>query len=215
MTTITFIGDVHGHTDTYLKLIEDVEYSVQLGDMGFDYSKLYDVDTKRHRFVPGNHENYPVLNVWMQEPCSFPVHGLFEMGDVSIFAFRGAFTVDKYRRVEGVDWFPDEELSQKELHKTITNIVNIKPRIIVSHDCPSVICKKLLKEGIGDIAKYAPTHIPSRSQQAMQSAFDLLPAKPEYWIFGHHHTWFNDTVEGTRFVCVPELSIYKVALTTL
>ncbi|MDR2115572.1 MAG: metallophosphoesterase [Planctomycetaceae bacterium] len=215
MADFTFIGDVHGNINEYLKLIQDEEYSIQLGDMGFDYSELYNIDTKHHRFVPGNHENYPVLNVWLRKPNTFPVHGLFEMNDVKIFAFRGAFTIDQYRRVEGVDWFRDEELEQEELHKTVDNIVEAKPKIIVSHDCPAAVCNILIKKGMGDIVKHAPTYVPSRTQQAMQSALDLLSVKPRYWIFGHHHVWFSELIEGTHFVCVPELCKYRISVSVL
>jgi len=44
MTKITFIGDVHGRIPEYLDLIKDCEYSIQLGDMGFDYSLLKNID---------------------------------------------------------------------------------------------------------------------------------------------------------------------------
>jgi hypothetical protein len=144
-----------------------------------------------------------------------PSTALFELGGIKIYAVRGAFTIDRYRRVEGVDWFPDEELSQKDLFIMVKDIVERKPKIIVSHDCPSAVCNKLLKKRLGDIAKYAPkNHVPSRTQQAMQSAFDLLTVKPDYWIFGHHHVWFNDIVEGTQFICVPELNKFELFIPT-
>jgi hypothetical protein len=210
MPNFAFIGDVHGHIDEYLNLIQSEDYSVQLGDMGFDYSKLYDIDTSRHRFVPGNHENYPVINKWLRESHSFPAHGLFQLGGVKMYAFRGGFTIDRYVRIEGVDWFPDEELNQWELRMVVDDIVNLKPKIIVSHVCPANVCKMLIRNEMGDIAKYAPTYIPSRTEQAMQSAFDLLPVKPDCWIFGHHHVWFDEFIEGTRFVCVPELQQFQL-----
>jgi predicted phosphodiesterase len=212
MPNLTFIGDVHDKIDEYLEIIKDEPYSIQLGDMGFNYSELYNIDTKHHRFVPGNHEKYPVLNKWMQEPNSFPIHGLFKMNGVEIFAFRGAFTIDQDRRVEGIDWFRDEELAQEELDKTVRDIVDIKPQIIVSHDCPTRICNILLRDKIGDIAKYAPTYIPSRTQHAMQLAFELVSIKPKYWIFGHHHSWFKKVIEDTQFVCVPELCKYEAVI---
>lgn len=37
MTTISFIGDVHGEYADYLKLIRDCEYSLQLGDFDFRF----------------------------------------------------------------------------------------------------------------------------------------------------------------------------------
>jgi hypothetical protein len=212
MPIFSFIGDVHGHIDDYLNLIKDDDYSVQLGDMGFDYSKLHHIDPAHHRFVPGNHENYPVIKVWMREPRPFPVHGLFQLGGVTMYAFRGGFTIDRYNRIEGVNWFPDEEISQWDLRMVIDDIVNLKPKIIVSHVCPANVCQQLIKNEMGDIAKYAPTYIPSRTEQAMQSAFDLLPIKPAYWIFGHHHVWFTEIIEGTRFICVPELSKFKLTI---
>ncbi|MDR1270905.1 MAG: metallophosphoesterase [Planctomycetaceae bacterium] len=210
MPTITFIGDVHGHIDKYLKLIEDVDFSVQLGDMGFDYSKLYNIDTNHHRFVPGNHDNYPVINTWLRESRSFPVNGLFRLGGVEMYAFRGGLSIDRYIRVEGIDWFADEEMSHWNLRMAIDEIVENKPKIIVSHVCPVLLQQELVCRGLGDIVKYAPTVITARTEQAMQTAFDLISVKPDYWIFGHHHVWFDETIEGTRFVCVPELCRFQL-----
>jgi predicted phosphodiesterase len=29
--------------------------------------------------------------------------------------------------------------------------------------------------------------------------------KPDLWIFGHHHKSFDETIGGTRFICLNEL----------
>jgi len=56
---LRLVGDIHGRYETYFKLIESIPYSLQLGDMGFNYAPLVEsVDPERHKFVPGNHDGY-------------------------------------------------------------------------------------------------------------------------------------------------------------
>jgi len=71
---IRIIGDVHGLMSQYLDLISPVEYSVQLGDMGLDYSEIAHLG-KSHVFIPGNHDNYNHL----------PDFSLRDFGELSFF----------------------------------------------------------------------------------------------------------------------------------
>lgn len=52
------VGDVHGKGDLYKKVVEKSNYSLQVGDMGFDYDFLSDIDCNHHVFFGGNHDNY-------------------------------------------------------------------------------------------------------------------------------------------------------------
>ena len=58
MVHLRLIGDVHGDYPAYKRLLREARYSIQLGDLGFDYSDIADVDPEYHKFLPGNHEGY-------------------------------------------------------------------------------------------------------------------------------------------------------------
>jgi len=55
---IRIFGDVHGNIEDYVLCTKQAPSSVQLGDMGFDYSSLNELDPRFHVFVGGNHDNY-------------------------------------------------------------------------------------------------------------------------------------------------------------
>ena len=40
MKKIRFIGDVHGDIPNYVKIANEAEYSIQVGDLAFDYSGM-------------------------------------------------------------------------------------------------------------------------------------------------------------------------------
>ena len=49
------VGDIHGNTDYYKKIISKSPFSLQVGDF-FSYNS--GVDSERHKFIGGNHEDY-------------------------------------------------------------------------------------------------------------------------------------------------------------
>ncbi len=59
---LRIIGDVHGYIKaddkkngrSYLHLIKNAAHSLQIGDMGFDYSPLKRVDATKHRILAAN-----------------------------------------------------------------------------------------------------------------------------------------------------------------
>ena len=56
---LRLIGDVHGYIqEHYIRSAQCARYSIQLGDMGFNYVALNQLDSQRHLFLGGNHDNY-------------------------------------------------------------------------------------------------------------------------------------------------------------
>ena len=204
MTTISFIGDVHAEYDKYLSLIDDCEYSLQLGDFGLSYKLGEEIDTQRHRFIPGNHEGYPRLMQRKLDGWKFPVendYGILSLGGAEIMYVRGGYSVDRMYRRPGVDWFPEEELSTNELRTMIETLSPQKVKIAASHECPAFAAEELFVENPALIVKFGP-YRPSRTAQALEELFEKLEPKPKLWIFGHHHVPFDQVIRGTRFVCV-------------
>ena len=58
MIDLRLIGDIHGKYDHYLNLVKDCQYTLQVGDLGFDYEPIFHLDPEKHRFIGGNHDNY-------------------------------------------------------------------------------------------------------------------------------------------------------------
>jgi len=193
---LQIIGDIHGKYEQYLQLISDAEYSIQLGDFGFDYSVLDKVDSRKHKIIPGNHDNYNDIN----RPHflgNFGIHTIpFFSSPIDFFFIRGAYSVDKKYRIEGVSWWPEEELNFMQQKAAYDAYCKIKPNIVLSHDCPFQIAKKV-------VTHYGKLNF-SNTTRLLSACFHFH--QPGLWIFGHHHNNKILMYKGTRFICLNELS---------
>ena len=112
MSTVTLIGDLHGKYKRYHEIIREKDrhpYTVQLGDFGFNYETLLNVDPKNHVFVGGNHDNYEkVKNV----PNYLGDFGqMVNFNGLDFFYYRGAYSIDRQYRTIGIDWWAEEQVS--------------------------------------------------------------------------------------------------------
>ncbi len=187
------IGDVHGKTASYQKIIEETYLpTIQIGDFGFKSQHnwhLNNVDNSSHKILFGNHDDYNFLG--------YP-HSLGDYKQIgSAFFIRGAFSIDKHLRTEGIDWFPNEELSYWQMQMAIDEYEKNKPSIVISHDCPQSIRKSQFN--------ILNKSITSNGLQIMLEAH-----RPDIWIFGHHHRSKNIVVGRTRFICLAELETVQI-----
>ena len=188
------IGDVHGKIAEYLAICSECDRSVQLGDMGLGFKGVYlpSDEVMNHKFIRGNHDDPQACRehpYWIKD-------GLIEN---DIMYIGGAWSIDY--RTEGVSWWRDEELSYEELDKLI-NIAEIaKPRVMVTHDCPTSVLDKIFGY---------PYIIKTRTGQAFDTILELC--KPKLWIFGHHHLNKDKVIDGTRFICLAELAYIDLTL---
>jgi len=206
-----FIGDIHGKYLPYIKRARKSPsgQSIQVGDfgLGFGNDKVPNfepqgLDPKKHRFIRGNHDNPTVC----AKSPSWISDGAIEG---NMFFLGGAESIDQAYRTEGVSWWRDEEISQ-ELAWDITGQFyngDLKPKIMVTHDAPWSVCLKIFKYPSLKLEKS------SRTQQVHDSIFASY--KPDLWIFGHWHEDKDEIVDGTRFICLGELSYIDVDLETL
>jgi predicted phosphodiesterase len=215
--TLRIIGDVHGQVGfvlkrnarCYLELIEDCEYSVQLGDMGDaeTYSELTSrVDPRRHRFFAGNHDCYDKL-----PPHCLGDYGAHELGGVEFFYVRGAQSSDKQkllergRQIGRTLWYEQEELPSSLHDDVLAAYVNSQPRMVLTHTCPMQLVPWIYDQ-VTQKSHYAVTGRSERSatNELLQRLLDAH--KPELWCFGHfHHDWCYRE-DGIEFRCVGELS---------
>jgi Icc-related predicted phosphoesterase len=177
MTKIRFIGDIHGDFAEYHNLVDEVNHStVQVGDfgIGFDPNEPVMVLKDKDRFIRGNHDN---PGVCAKTPGCIIDGTVEEIESVKIMYVGGAWSIDRAWRTEGVDWWPDEELSLTELYRMVDIYSNTKPDIMVTHDCPRIAAVDLM----GHHKAFHET----RTQQAFDSMLEIH--SPRFWIHGHWH----------------------------
>jgi len=199
---IRIIGDVHGLYFDYMKLIQPVSHSVQLGDFGgfgyFKYSeidKFGDIDHANHQIIMGNHDNYDDRPPW-----ELGDYGMHTMNDIPFFIIRGAYSIDQNHRVMGRDWWAQEELSIVEGNATLEAYCDASPSVVMSHDCPFEMYQRV---GTRE-AK------PSRTSALLQACFEAH--QPKFWFFGHHHVRDIQCVGRTQFIALGELDHWDFEL---
>lgn len=202
------IGDVHGKTTQYQRMLRDKfqgQRTLQLGDMGIGFAGVppirADVMGDSHRWFRGNHDD--------PAKCRASAGYLGDWGYLEadrLFWVAGAFSIDRAWRKPGVSWWPDEELDYETLGKAVDLYAKVKPRFVVSHEAPSIASIYLLN--MLGIRPEKASCSQSRTAQALQNMFEIW--QPEEWIFGHYHVDHSFNLKGTKFTCIAELSTYEI-----
>ena len=109
-------------------------------------------------FLPGNHENYPLLRSFPEEqwyggtirrirPSVIMLERgeIFNIANATFFCMGGARSVDKVYRKEGKSWWPDEMPSYEEYQRATSNLerVSFQVTYILTHCGPNYIVDKL------------------------------------------------------------------------
>ena len=206
---IVIIGDVHGKTNSYQKMLrqkfEGVR-TVQVGDMGIGFKGvgLHD-QPANHTWFRGNHDNPERCREYesYQGDYGYDASGNF-------FWVAGAFSMDRDLRIEGISWWADEELSYSELGNVIDLYEFIKPDYVLTHEAPAKAGKCLLYGLKGSYFAEKNSSTDSRTAQALQNMLDIH--QPKEWVFGHYHVSQSFTVPfyDTKFTCVAELDTYEL-----
>jgi predicted phosphodiesterase len=216
MTKTRLIGDCHGLKYDLAIILdalpEDITQVIQIGDLGVGFGQgdywHEDLDrmlkTANAKWIRGNHDNPKAckkMSTWIPD-------GKIENDWMFI---GGAWSIDYAWRTKNVNWWEDEELSYVELEQLISIYDTVRPRVMVTHDIPySVASKLFFSEGS---PLYGKRQYKTRTGSALDAMFQVH--KPELHIFGHWHYDVDEVIDGTRFVCLNELSIADVNRETL
>lgn len=194
---LAIIGDVHGKVSEYLEIIKRYTHSIQLGDFSIKRSDYIIQEmngfSKNHKILQGNHDYYPIEGL----KSVLEDYNSLELGGKQIFYVRGASSIDRHMRTEGVDWFREEELTYLQGRDCLGAYEKAKPSIVVSHDCPQFVAQTLF--GISES---------SFTRILLQQLFYIH--KPKLWVFGHHHKSKDLNLQNCRFVCLNELEIFEL-----
>lgn len=194
-----FIGDVHGKINRYIDVAMGAERSVQVGDMGIGFLPPRDEQPIRdlhgnpaRAFIRGNHDDphrCPSVPGWIEDGAWDPESSMMFIG--------GAWSIDRAWRTPGLDWWPEEQVSEKKFRVLHDLYTSARPRIMVTHDCPMAVANRLFIEGTNERQYWTVTG------SCLDAMFE--DHQPAVWVFGHWHESRDEVIEGCRFICLDEL----------
>lgn len=206
MKDIVFMGDIHGKIFKANNIIKGLNDDVVcVGDIGIGFRQdgnwiVADDLGSRFSFIHGNHDN-PTM---CAEQAGYL--GRFGVTDDGLFYMSGAFSVDAFYRTIGIDWWNNEQLNNEELQSAYDLYMKVKPKVVVTHDCPRSLYPYMLSV----IGKSDGPIFENTTAWALEGMFK--DHQPETWCYGHWHEKVNHTVNGTNFICIPELGTVRVTL---
>jgi predicted phosphodiesterase len=195
---LKILGDVHGQMEPYIYMASQAEYSICLGDVGFqqEYNQLAKLDPTRHRIILGNHD----------DPTKPPPHSLGDFGVYTIpgfgniFFVRGAFSIDVDYRTPGRDWFPEEELNRQQMEDCLKLYQEVKPDFVLTHDAPLSVISCMGLPNLPSCFKLGNQRTPRLLDMMFNSH------EPKQWYFGHFHRNWEAEIRGTNFRCIDILN---------
>lgn len=154
-------------------------------------------------WVDGNHENFPLLECFplatrygnichkLSDNCYHLCRGnIYTIQGHTFLALGGAMSTDRFARIKGVDWFPEEELNGDVVTRVLTHLdEDMRVDYIISHDCPSYIAE--------DIYRHT-CYMPSRTSDIL--AVIDMQVDCTRWFFGHHH--INKSFCDNKYHCL-------------
>lgn len=217
MTLTRLIGDIHGMVNDYksYSIRDFTGPTIQVGDFGVGFGQSdywhesinqFHQDGK-HRFIRGNHDNPTV--------CKEDMVGWIPDGSIEndVMFIGGAWSIDNpnappgwYRRTAGHNWWEDEECSDEQFRWFLEIYATVKPRVMITHDCPSKVSYPMFW-GSGFIT--GPVY-PNRTSNWFDQFIDIH--EPDEWYFGHWHKTMSYKYGRTMFQCIGELDYIDVDL---
>lgn len=224
-----FAGDWHGNTGWALHCLDIFEASeikmiYHVGDFGVwggpdgtaYLRKLNKRLEKNDQFmvvVPGNHENYDMIDRWPINDDGFkcrdtdaqriwyaPRGHTWEHNGAKFVALGGAFSIDKAWRKEGISWWPQEAITEEDVLNTISNLDAREwdeVDVFLSHDIPAGVDVGQKMFNLSPELEYESY----RQRVFLRNAVDR--AKPKSLVHGHWHKYLRNTIDGISLDYIP------------
>lgn len=199
---IFITGDTHGDVD-YYKLLSLKEkhlsyddYLIICGDAGICWSpfcfqqflNLYKNIGCTILFIDGNHENFEMLNACqlvefhgalmhqIDEHIFHILRGeILTLEDKTFLCLGGAVSIDKMYRTPYMSWWPEEEITNRDIDNAIYNLKKVKYKVdyVLTHCCDTHTVIKAF--GF------------RRDKCTDQLTFIDKIVEYKHWFFGHYH----------------------------
>lgn len=203
MKKILITGDIHADFSKLNIIINkkkpDIVYCC--GDFGYwpNHPRIFNSASIKPQgskiyWCDGNHEDHWSLAARDSDEI---FHNVFYMPRGSVMSLPdgrnvmfmgGADSIDKVVRTEGVDWFREEVISQKDLF----NLPDIEIDILITHTCPS--------ELVEELRQFRTEKDLEPSNLAISTLLEIY--KPKYLFFGHWHIYREGILNGTHWHCL-------------
>ncbi len=198
---IMITGDVHMEFDRINTLInkKKPDMIICCGDFGYwpkvswgiPLSSIKLQGTEKLLWCDGNHEDHWSLRDRETDELApsiiyMPRGSTYTLEDGRTIMFMGGgYSIDKDLRTIGVDWFPEEVITQSDLY----DLPDVKVDIFITHTCPV--------ELVHDMMKRYPGKSFEPSNEALSELWKMY--KPDLWFFGHWHQYKEGTMMGTKW----------------
>lgn len=218
---VWLLGDVHGNTQWLQRALPAMKRSdptiktvLQLGDW-WQESKPADrwagiAGIERILVTLGNHEPYSVLSpllashpgrairvsdvVWI-----LPRPFRFTLGGRSVLSLGGASSADADLRTPGLDWWPDEHISDAEVKKSVAGG---SADVLLTHEAPNSTPIAVVREELQERARESNAHtlaLLRRSRLKVDRVAEVV--RPKLHVHGHLHiTGSGESPDGRRVV---------------
>jgi len=204
MKKILVVGDVHNNFGALNKLInkKKPDMIIACGDFGYwpsvswaePLSNIKLQSAKKLLFCDGNHENHWALRDRTTDELApniiyMPRGSTYKLEDGRTILFMGgAYSIDKHMRQVGINWFPEETISQKDM----MNLPDCKVDIFITHTCPEELLVDLLP--LNEWKTVEPSNL------ALSELWKIY--KPSLWFFGHWHSYLTGVMMETKWYCL-------------
>ncbi len=197
---IIITGDIHAKFGHLNKLINKHKHRLDLviccGDYGYWPNIDDDHKSVRSHGIPvlwcdGNHEDQWALRDRTSDEIApnvfyMPRGSTYTLKDGRTILFMGgADSIDKENRRLGVDWFPEEIVTQKNM----LDLPEVKVDILITHTCPLELHPILSRY-------YSGKNI-EPSNHALSELWQIY--KPDLWFFGHWHHYKEGCLGNTKW----------------
>lgn len=202
MNKILVVGDVHNDFGKLNSLInvKRPELIICCGEFGYwprqqNAKQIEMIKTHGAKllWIEGNHEDFWALKAGeykhrFTNVQYMPRGSTYTLPDGrNIFFMGGASSIDKQYRTLGIDWFPEEVITQADLIK----LPKMKIDIFITHTCPEELLPKLIHD---DLYERDP------SREALSWLKNHY--KPSLWIFAHWHMYAKGQLDGINWFCL-------------
>lgn len=230
LPTLVAVGDVHGKFGELGFRIKS-RYHLRdcvvclCGDIGMGFHKrgYYDVEfTKLNKIakdancviigVRGNHDDPAYFDgaFGRSNVLLVPDYTVIQAGNRRVLFVGGGISIDRKHRRAGVDYWEGEP----PVHDEAKLLSAMPADVVITHTSPPFVEPKT-KNGLMGYARHDQALLQHCAMErgVMGSVYDRMSeagSVPKWWVYGHFHMSYGETVGDTKFRVVDELEFFEI-----